>query len=285
VFTNGEVRNFILAQAREWWNAAVNAYFVTKDKFEGSRYLGHIQHMIHDSFMEGHTLRTDLQQLLPAAMPALFTNNLAAHNELADVWKGVREGTPNNMGPECGKILYFQGGAAQRNAAAPDKAGNSDRRKQCERLVPYYVPLFVLTFDQCAASSGVTDKSCSWDAVAPLLKDIFALEDRVTTEKRITVVVDKKMETTNEKLMNVSVADIVAGGALYGFHNRDSLGLKSVKINNKLNVLVPTSTRRSTDADVTGKTLCPPAMHARDHENKLQPFKEYLPITLPAAAV
>jgi len=54
IFTNAEVKEFILQQAEDWWNLA-KGHLAAKVKY--SWYLGHILHMIQDSFPKGHVVR------------------------------------------------------------------------------------------------------------------------------------------------------------------------------------------------------------------------------------
>jgi hypothetical protein len=54
VFTNEDVRGFIIGQLKMWWNAAKQT---PADKKRYSWYLGHILHAVQDSYPRGHVVR------------------------------------------------------------------------------------------------------------------------------------------------------------------------------------------------------------------------------------
>jgi len=135
VFTNAEVKSFIIEQAAEWWDLA-KSHLAAKVK--ASWYIGHILHMIQDSYPKGHVVR----------------------DATADV---------------CGDILLFQGYDAQHGNEAhkladfipPSKGIDAHdvsltRRVTCATDASKFV---LQAFAACMGSAGAGSNECKFDNV------------------------------------------------------------------------------------------------------------------------
>jgi len=139
VFTNTQVRDFIIGQMKYWWKAAVRT---KSNRKYYSWYLGHILHTLQDSYPRGHV---------------------------------VRDSTSSS----CGKVVLFQGYDAQHGNGAHKKGdytpssgsresdGSLSKRYSC--AVDYSAR--VLTNFIACRSSG----NCDFDTyVKPwLLSDVY----------------------------------------------------------------------------------------------------------------
>lgn len=138
VFSNADVKGFVCGQARQWWELAV-AKVKEGRKDWYSFYMGHIMHMVQDSYPRGHAVR------------AATTSN-------------------------CGPIVLFQGYDAQHGNGAhkagdftPPKHKENDpslpKRYECARQ---YSAQILKVFANCVRGRG-NGPSCDFTPIRKLL--------------------------------------------------------------------------------------------------------------------
>jgi hypothetical protein len=156
VFTNTELKGFMMSQAALWWTKAC-----TSSKATRTFNLGRLLHIVHDSFPRGHTLRDE--------------TNSYPYNNGGDPFDP--EGKGKTMATGCGKIWYFQGYDAQdgnhQHAAAdkmPTTAHTDYKRLQCAK---YYSWKLMSLLAKCGNSG--TGSACAWSQAARILDEVWQL--------------------------------------------------------------------------------------------------------------
>jgi len=126
VFTNTELKSFMMAQAQDWWSRAVSQTTVKLRSY----YVARLLHTLADSYPRGHTLRDNTN-----SYPYMTT---------ADPLDP--EGKGRTMATKCGKLWYFQGYDAQKgndaHAAAdkqPGVASEDYGRLQCAKYYSWKI--------------------------------------------------------------------------------------------------------------------------------------------------
>jgi len=146
VFSNADVRTFIIGQLKLWWD---EAKLQPANKKRASWYLGHILHALQDSYPRGHV---------------------------------VRDSTTTT----CGNVILFQGYDAQHGNGAHKKAdytpSNSGKESDPTLAKRYacavqYSTKMLENFAACAAAGGA-GVLCNFDAtVKPwLLSDVYNMD-------------------------------------------------------------------------------------------------------------
>jgi len=141
VFTNKDVKGFILGQVRQWWDLAVAAVKSGKPNAKQwySFYMGHIMHLVQDSYPRGHA---------------------------------VRAATASS----CGAIVLFQGYDAQHGNGA-HKAGDftPPKRKETDPSLPkryecakQFSAQVLKVFANCVRARG-NGASCTYAPIRKLL--------------------------------------------------------------------------------------------------------------------
>jgi len=153
MFSNQETKDQIMGQARAWWQKAVQ---IRSNAARVSDYIGHILHMVTDSYAAGHALRGTEKTILALNENVIKAGPLKVNND------------------QCGKVYYFQGYPAQ---AGNNAHGNNDhipssgRNLMLYQCATYYAYVILRAFDLCASGpSG--NANCNFNTiVGPLLNN------------------------------------------------------------------------------------------------------------------
>jgi hypothetical protein len=147
VFTNEDVRGFILGQMKLWWDSAKQR---VSDKKRYSWYLGHILHTLQDSYPRGHV---------------------------------VRDSTTTT----CGKVVLFQGSDAQRGNGAhktadftpssASKESDASLNKRFNCALDFSTKMLSV-FAACVRANGAGE-TCDFDKTAKtwLLAEVYPFMD------------------------------------------------------------------------------------------------------------
>jgi len=143
VFTNQDVKDFIIGQGRIWWDHAVRN-LANKDHY--SWYLGHLMHMLEDSYPKGHTVR-------------------------------------DSSATACGNVVMFQGYDAQHGNEAHKAADFTPaspkhvatdvslaKRVECAQNAAKTV--FEL-FSACVTANSAAHASCQHTVLDPLFASVY----------------------------------------------------------------------------------------------------------------
>jgi len=218
----------IIKQLEFWWNKATE--FWKKDKEKSMFYFGHIIHVTHDAFPEGHTIRgdEDIIKTNPVESALLTTDaNLEKDKSGAeDYFKLLNY-------QNCGYVYHFQGYGAQKGNdahGASDQFFNkedqkkNDRQRQLQRCAEYFSTQVWRAIVSClkALTKGDDPKQgiCNFNA---FLSSLF--------DKQILAVHD-------------SQKDVTAGGSRQGWHNTKDTTLipKTFKMGEKdLTYMLPSN--------------------------------------------
>jgi hypothetical protein len=157
VFSNTDLKGFMIAQAEQWWNLAR----ATSSKDSRTWNLGRLLHIVADSFPRGHTLRDN--------------TNTYPYGTSTDPYDPAGKG--KTMATACGKIWYFQGYDAQKGQdahAAADKQptpGHQDyNRLQCAK---YYSWKLMRLMAQCGGTPN--GGACAWSNAKIVLDEVWQL--------------------------------------------------------------------------------------------------------------